>query len=51
MYVDVIGGIVIKEDPSREYLTSSPSNGKESEKENFIAENPYDPLFGDSKTL
>uniref|UniRef100_A0A8D8RNN4 beta-mannosidase n=3 Tax=Cacopsylla melanoneura TaxID=428564 RepID=A0A8D8RNN4_9HEMI len=48
LYVDVIRTVVNKEDPSREYLTSSPSNGKESEKENFIANNPYDPLYGDT---
>lgn len=47
--MQTIRSIVTKEDPTREYVTSSPSNGKLSEKENFIADNPYDPLYGDSK--
>ncbi|KAI5741410.1 hypothetical protein M8J76_013313 [Diaphorina citri] len=50
LYVQTIRSIVTKEDPTREYVTSSPSNGKLSEKENFIADNPYDPLYGDTHT-
>jgi hypothetical protein len=29
------------------YLVSSPTNGKESERVNFLAENPYDWRYGD----
>ncbi|CAF4292212.1 unnamed protein product, partial [Rotaria sordida] len=32
---------------SRPFVPSSPSNGIESIKENYTAQNPQDPLFGD----
>ena len=32
---------------SRPFLSSSPTNGKETIEENWIAENPYDTRFGD----
>ncbi|XP_053614125.1 beta-mannosidase [Plodia interpunctella] len=47
LYVDTIKPIVAALD-DREYLVSSPSNGVESEQEGYIAENPYDPYFGDT---
>lgn len=50
LYVDTIRPIVTRLDSTRGYLTSSPSNGKESERENFIADNPYDSLYGDTHT-
>ena len=31
---------------NRPFLTSSPTNGIESIKENYIATNPQDPLYG-----
>lgn len=48
LYVDTIKPIVEALDPGRRYLVSSPSNGLESEKEGYIAENPYDPHYGDT---
>ena len=47
LYVDVIMPIVHKEDPSRVYLTSSPSNGKKTMEEDFLARDPQDPRYGD----
>ncbi|UJR18128.1 hypothetical protein I4U23_005028 [Adineta vaga] len=32
---------------NRPFITSSPTNGLESIKENYIATNPQDPLYGD----
>uniref|UniRef100_A0A2A4JXF5 beta-mannosidase n=1 Tax=Heliothis virescens TaxID=7102 RepID=A0A2A4JXF5_HELVI len=48
LYVDTIKPIVEDLDPGRRYLVSSPSNGLESERENYIATNPYDPHYGDT---
>uniref|UniRef100_A0AAV2JHA9 Beta-mannosidase n=1 Tax=Knipowitschia caucasica TaxID=637954 RepID=A0AAV2JHA9_KNICA len=48
LYVNNIRDIVLKEDPSRPFLVSSPTNGVESEKEGFVALNPYDPHYGDT---
>lgn len=48
LYVDVIKPIVENLDPGRRYLESSPSNGKESEEEGFIANVPSDPKYGDT---
>jgi beta-mannosidase len=44
LYIDVIKSIVQKYDPeiSRPYLSSSPTNGKASGTENWLAKNPYD---------
>ncbi|KAM6912817.1 beta-mannosidase [Xenentodon cancila] len=47
LYVDNIRSIVQEEDPSRPFLTSSPTNGAESEREGWVAKNPYDPRYGD----
>lgn len=49
LYVKTIRKIVTEEDPTRNYLVSSPTNGLESEKENYIAKDPYSSLFGDGK--
>lgn len=51
LYVDTVRAIVQKEDTSRPFVVSSPSNGKESEEEGYIAKNPYDDLYGDSKFI
>lgn len=44
LYIDVIMNIVKKLDMSRTFLSSSPTNGLESMKEDWIAKNPYDLL-------
>jgi beta-mannosidase len=51
LYVDTVRAIVQREDTSRPFVVSSPSNGKESEEEGYIAKNPYDDLYGDSKLI
>ncbi|XP_022817754.1 beta-mannosidase [Spodoptera litura] len=48
LYVETIRPIVQDLDPGRRYLVSSPSNGLESEQENYISHNPYDPHYGDT---
>lgn len=35
-------------DPTRPFLTSSPTNGYESEEEDWVAKNPYDTHYGDT---
>ena len=47
LYIDTIKTIINEEDPSRPYTASSPSNGKFSEEEGFIAENPGLWEYGD----
>ena len=47
LYIDTIKPIVEREDPSRVYLSSSPSNGIDTVKEGWIASDPQSPLFGD----
>ena len=51
LYVDTVRAIVQREDPTRPFVVSSPSNGKESEEEGYIAKNPYNDLYGDSKLI
>ena len=48
LYVDTVMNAVkeIDKGNSRPFVTSSPSNGIESIKENYIAKNPQDPLYG-----
>lgn len=48
LYVDTIKSLVEKIDPNREILTSSPSNGKKTQTENWISQNPQDNHYGDS---
>nr|XP_055026056.1 beta-mannosidase [Misgurnus anguillicaudatus] len=48
LYVDNIRDIVLQEDSSRPFLVSSPTNGIQSEKEGWVANNPYDPHYGDT---
>ncbi|XP_023934715.1 beta-mannosidase [Bicyclus anynana] len=48
LYVDTIKPIVEGIDPGRRYLVSSPSNGRKSEEDGYIAQNPYDPNYGDT---
>ncbi|KAH9490420.1 hypothetical protein Btru_035138 [Bulinus truncatus] len=47
LYVNTIKLIVNEEDWSREYLTSSPTNGKESIQEGYVAADPDSELYGD----
>ncbi|KAM3594016.1 uncharacterized protein V6R79_000676 [Siganus canaliculatus] len=47
LYVKNVRAIVQEVDQTRPFLVSSPTNGAESEKEGWVAENPYDPLYGD----
>jgi beta-mannosidase len=49
LYIRLIKNTVSEIDPyqSTPYLSSSPTNGKKSEKDNWISENPYDLRYGD----
>ena len=49
LYVTTIMPIVNAENPNRVYLTSSPSDGKETVKEGYVAKDPGSELYGDSK--
>ncbi|XP_053108977.1 beta-mannosidase [Hemicordylus capensis] len=48
LYVENIRQIVLAEDKSRPYITSSPTNGLESAKEGWLAHKPYDTHYGDT---
>uniref|UniRef100_A0A673L2X4 Beta-mannosidase n=1 Tax=Sinocyclocheilus rhinocerous TaxID=307959 RepID=A0A673L2X4_9TELE len=48
LYVENIRDIVLQEDSTRPFLVSSPTNGVESEKEGWVAKDPYDPHYGDT---
>lgn len=41
--------IVLKEDPSRPFLPSSPSNGPKTKEEGWISTDPQNLHFGDGK--
>ncbi|XP_071101412.1 beta-mannosidase-like [Haliotis cracherodii] len=47
LYVTTLKTIVNKEDSTRLYLSSSPSDGKETEKEGWVAKDPGSELYGD----
>ncbi|CAG2174502.1 unnamed protein product, partial [Oppiella nova] len=47
LYVEVIREIVLREDNSRPYLTSSPSNGLETIKNNWLSNDPQSNIYGD----
>ena len=50
LYIDVIRATVLESElfpQTRPFISSSPTNGLESEEENWIATNPYDLRFGD----
>ncbi len=49
LYIDVVMQNILLIDPelSRPFLSSSPTNGKETITENWIAKNPYDARYGD----
>ena len=48
LYVDTVMNAVKEVDKgnNRPFVTSSPSNGLETITENYIAQNPQDPLYG-----
>ncbi|XP_051772539.1 beta-mannosidase isoform X3 [Ctenopharyngodon idella] len=48
LYVENIRDLVLQEDSTRPFLVSSPTNGVESEKEGWVAHDPYDPHYGDT---
>ena len=45
--LETLRNLVEKLDVVRPFLTSSPTNGLESEKEGWVAKNPYDVRYGD----
>ncbi|RWS05542.1 beta-mannosidase-like protein, partial [Dinothrombium tinctorium] len=47
LYINTIREVVMREDPSRPFVSSSPSNGLETEKSKWLAPDPQDPRFGD----
>ena len=46
LYVETIKGNLDTLDPSRPYLASTPTNGKNTESQNWIATDPNDPKYG-----
>ncbi|KAM8916123.1 beta-mannosidase isoform 2-T2 [Spinachia spinachia] len=48
LYVDNIRAVVQEEDQSRPFLVSSPTNGAGSERQGWVAADPYDPHYGDT---
>ncbi|NXY48253.1 MANBA mannosidase, partial [Ceuthmochares aereus] len=48
LYVKNIQEIVLTEDKSRPFITSSPTNGLESVREGWLSQNPYDTHYGDT---
>lgn len=51
LYIDLLKVIVNAEHSTGIYLSSSPTNGLESMKEGWVAQNPYDTIYGDGKLL
>lgn len=49
LYADTIKPIINHLDKTRTYVTSSPSNGLETEREGYVAKNPYDNKYGDGE--
>ena len=47
LYVKTVRRVILEEDKTRPFVTSSPSNGVLSEQEGWVAKNPNDPLYGD----
>ena len=47
LYINHLKPIALSEDPTRPYVSSSPSNGLEDEKEKWTAKSPGDQRFGD----
>lgn len=51
LYLNTIKKLVTEEDPLRIFLMSSPTNGVESEAEGYIAKDPQNERYGDSKLI
>ena len=49
LYIDTIRETLEEEDKSRPFLSSSPSNGVDTEREGWIAKKPSSPYWGDGK--
>ena len=49
LYIDTIRETLEEEDKSRPFLSSSPSNGVDTEKEGWVAKKPSSPYWGDGK--
>ncbi|KAH9490421.1 hypothetical protein Btru_035139 [Bulinus truncatus] len=47
LYAKTIKLIIDEEDPTRDYLTSSPSNGQETVDEGYVAKDPGSEFYGD----
>ena len=47
LYINNFRAIALSEDKTRPFVSSSPSNGLEDEKEEWIAKNPLDQRYGD----
>lgn len=47
LYVDTIRNITMAQDPVRPFVVSSPSNGLESEQEDYVAADPSSAFYGD----
>ncbi len=47
LYINQMKPIILSEDKTRPYVSSSPSNGLEDEKEKWTAKNPQDQRYGD----
>ncbi|XP_075057126.1 beta-mannosidase isoform X2 [Mixophyes fleayi] len=48
LYIKTIRELVLKMDATRPFIASSPTNGKETIKENWLSKNPYDNHYGDT---
>lgn len=51
LYVDVVRDEALKNDDTRDFLTSSPTNGIESEEEGYVALQPYSWQYGDGELM
>ena len=49
LYIDTIKQQLMLEDTSRPFISSSPSNGLETEKEGWVSKNPQSELYGDGR--
>uniref|UniRef100_A0A8C5PSX5 beta-mannosidase n=1 Tax=Leptobrachium leishanense TaxID=445787 RepID=A0A8C5PSX5_9ANUR len=47
LYIKTIRGLVLEMDDTRPFISSSPTNGKETVLEGWLAKNPYDQHYGD----
>nr|DBA28843.1 TPA: hypothetical protein GDO54_009135 [Pyxicephalus adspersus] len=48
LYIKSIRELVLKMDGTRPFIASSPTNGKETIKENWLSKDPYDNHYGDT---